>query len=375
MQTVGESLRLPYVAIGLTLDDWGVGLEEPDCKENIRPTKADCAQVADLWSAVAASYGQPPQPQAPITTLPLIYQGETVGQLFITPRPGETSLSAADQRLLADLAQQAGMAVHGVRLMTDLRRLSSDLQCSRERLVLAREEERRRLRRDLHDDLAPTLAGLALTSSSIGELILTNPAKASTLADNLNKSIRAAVGDIRRLVYDLRPPALDEFGLVAALQERASQYSQPHNGSGLQVRVEADKPLPPLPAAVEVAAYRITQEALMNIVRHSGARTCRIRLSVATADGRQQTAESLRSPLTSQQSSSAMLILEIVDDGIGLIEPHVAGVGLRSMKERAAELGGECTIERRPDGGTRVLVSLPTLKETQNDEPAPYPYR
>jgi signal transduction histidine kinase len=374
VQTVGESLRLPYVAIGLTLDDWRAGLEESDCKENGRLAKANCAQLADLWSAVAASYGQPPQPQAPITTLPLIYQGETVGQLFITPRPGETSLSAADQRLLADLAQQAGMAVHGVRLMTDLRRLSSDLQCSRERLVLAREEERRRLRRDLHDDLAPTLAGLALTSSSIGELILTNPAKASALADNLNKSIRAAVGDIRRLVYDLRPPALDEFGLVAALQERATQYSQHHNGSGLQVRVEADKPLPPLPAAVEVAAYRITQEALMNIVRHSGACTCLIRLSVATTDGRRQTTESLRSAVIPQQSSSAMLILEIIDNGIGLIEPHVAGVGLRSMKERAAELGGECIIERRPSGGTRVLVSLPTLKEAQ-DEPAPYPYR
>jgi signal transduction histidine kinase len=392
VQAVGETLKLPYVAIGLTLDDWRPGTEDPENTRDNRPVEVNgCSPVTDFGSAIAASYGQPLQPQcpfgtmSPISTLPLVYQGETVGQLFITPRPGEASLSAADQRLLADLAQQAGVAVHGVRLMTDLRRLTADLQCSRERLVLAREEERRRLRRDLHDDLAPTLAGLALTASTIGDLIPADPAKALALTTGLNQSIRAAVGDIRRLVYDLRPPTLDELGLVAAIRERAAQYSNHHSAaSRLQVMVEADKTLPPLPAAVEVAAYRITQEALMNVVRHAQARTCRIRLTQAkpTTNRRPQSAQpplgtadrSRWSTVGGQERLTETLQIEVSDDGIGLTEPRSAGVGLRSMKERAAELGGVCTIERGAKGGTRMFVSLPIPREEPNESTS-HPYR
>jgi signal transduction histidine kinase len=366
VQTVGESLKIPYVAIALTLDDWRSELEEPENKENHGPVSVNRLPAVDL-SAVAASYGQPPQRQSLINNLHLVYQGEVVGQLFVSPRPGEASLSAADRRLLADLAQQAGVAVHGVRLMTDLRYLTHDLQRSRERLVLAREEERRRLRRDLHDDLAPNLAGLALTTSTISDLISTDPAKAQVLATDLNKAIRAAVGDIRRLVYDLRPPALDELGLVAAIRERAAQYNHHHGSAGsLQVIVEAGAPLPCLPAAVEVAAYRITQEALMNVVRHAHARTCQIRLSVndpMTAHNRRQAGGHFPAPVTAQQPAAAMLSLEIIDDGIGLAESYSPGVGLRSMKERAAELGGVCTIESGLKSGTFVFVSLPILKD------------
>src|SRR5206468_2651580 len=120
-------------------------------------------------------------------------------------------------------------------------------------------------RRDLHDDLAPTLAGLSLTASTISELIANDPAKAAALANGLYTSLRAAVGNIRHLVYDLRPPTLDELGLVAAIRERAAQYSDPDGATGsLQVVVDAPSRLPSLPAAVEVAAYRIVQEALMN---------------------------------------------------------------------------------------------------------------
>jgi signal transduction histidine kinase len=367
VQTVGESLKLPYVAIGLTIDERGSGLDD-------QPVEGGCPIIADLWSAAAASYGQPPHPQAPIFNLPLVYQGKMVGRLFITPRPGETRLSAADERLLADLAHQAGVAVHGVRLMTELRFMTYDLQRSRERLVLAREEERRRLRRDLHDDLAPTLAGLALTTSTIGDLIPTDRAKAVALTTDLNQSIRATVGDIRRLAYDLRPPALDELGLVAAIQERAAQYSA---SGGLRVVVEADKQLPPLPAAVEVATYRITQEALMNAVRHAQASNCHIRLTInnpMAAQNKWQATGSFQASVAARQLAAAMLSLEIIDDGIGLAESYSPGIGLRSMRERAAELGGTCTIERSANGGTRVFVNLPILKEALY-EPAPYPHR
>jgi len=314
VETVAKTLNLPYVAIAT--------MEHGELT------------VKSEWRTPDAS---PSTLNAPLITIPLIYQNEPLGELRVSPRRGETTLAEADRRLLADLAQQASAAVHGVRLMNDLRRLTADLQQSRERLVLAREEERRRLRRDLHDDLAPTLAGLALTANAIADLIPTDSAKATALANDLNHSIRAAVSDIRRLVYDLRPPTLDELGLVAAIRERAAQFTQ--SGDGLRVTVDADE-LPPLPAAVEVAAYRIAQEALMNAARHAQAHTCHIRLTSAEA-----------------------LHIEITDDGVGLDEARTAGVGLRSMQERAAELGGECVVERGANGGTQVYVSMPLSKE------------
>lgn len=296
--TVREALRLPYAAIALPRD----GAFE-----------------------IAAASGQP---TADVLRLPLSYQGETVGQFLLGSRaPGE-GFSSADRRLLDDLAHHAGVAVHGVRVMADLQR-------SRERLVLAREEERRRIRRDLHDELAPTLAALGLTAATVGELIPSDPARAAVVNTRLQTAIRATVGGVRRLVYDLRPPTLDELGLVGAIRERADQYSS--GASDLAVTVEVSDPLPPLPAAVEVAAYRIVQEALTNVVRHARARTCVIRLA----------------------SSADELQVEVVDDGVGLPESPRAGVGLGSMQERAAELGGSCTVQQSVPTGTRVSFRLP----------------
>lgn len=312
VQTVRESLNLPYVA--LTLGH-------------------------DATAPVAAATGI----QAPhCIHFPLTYQGVLVGYLLVSPRRGESDLAPRDDRLLTDLAQQAGVAVHGVQVMDDLQRTLADLRGAREQLVLAREEERRRLRRDLHDDLAPTLAGLAITAGTIHTLIPTNPSKAAMLACEQQIAIRKAVSNIRRLVYDLRPPALDELGLLAAVRERAAQYRT----SDLAIRVEAPDVLPSLPAAVEVAVYRIVQEALMNVVKHAQARQCTIRLT-----------------------HTDTLILEVRDDGKGLANVHSIGVGLQSMRERAVELGGTCTIERLPERGTRVVVTLPLSTETAYEHP------
>jgi len=314
VETVAKTLNLPYVAIA--------AVERGELSIRSEWHSAD---------AIASTLN------VSLITIPLIYQNEQLGEMRVCPRRGETTLAEADRRLLADLAQQASVAVHGVRLMNDLRDLTTDLQRSRERLVLAREEDRRRLRRDLHDDLAPMLAGLALTADTVADLIPTDPAKATALANDLNHSIRAAVSDIRRLVYDLRPPTLDELGLVAAIRERAAPFT--HSADGLRVTVEADE-LPSLPAAVEVAAYRIAQEALMNVARHAQAKACHIRLAL----------------------NDDCLQLEITDDGLGLTETRTPGVGLRSMQERAAELGGACVIERGLHGGMRVQVRLPISK-------------
>ena len=218
------------------------------------------------------------------------------------------------------------MAAHAVRL-------TADLQHSRERLVAACEEERRRLRRDLHDGLGPALAGLTLKiETARNRLVRLDPAADALFADLVART-QAAVADIRRLVYALRPPALDELGLAGALREVAAQYKS----SGLRIVFEAPCSLPALPAAVEVAAYRIGQEALANVVRHAGARSCVLRLEL------DQTA----------------LCLEVLDDGRGLPAGQRSGVGLASMQERAAELGGSCTVESVPSGGTRVHARLP----------------
>jgi signal transduction histidine kinase len=298
---VREALKLPYAAIALPHD-------------------------GNDFEIVAASGEEPP---ADPLVLPLSYGGESVGELLLAPRaPGET-FSAADRRLLDGLAGHAGVAVHGVRVMADLRR-------SRERLVLAREEERRRLRRDLHDELAPTLAALGLDAATVGELIPTDPKEAAFANEKLRSAIRATVGDVRRLVYDLRPPALDELGLVEAMRQRASRLGV--GDEGFLATVEAPDELPPLPAAVEVAAYRIVQEALTNVSRHARASACTVRL--ACADGR-------------------ALTIEITDDGVGLPDTPEGGVGLSSMRERAAELGGECEIVRSWPSGTRVFARLP----------------
>jgi len=295
VQTVQEALRLPYAAIALS---HGETFE------------------------VAASTGKP----VPDTlNLPLVYQGETVGQLRLAARaPGE-AFSAADRHVLHTIAYQAGAAVHTVRLTTALQR-------SRQHLVTAREEERRRLRRDLHDGLGPALATLALQAEAAHDLLPAEPEQSAAYLADLITQAHSALADIRRLVYALRPPALDALGLVGALKEQATQFAR----QGLSILVDTPERMPPLPAAVEVAAYRILQEALTNVVRHAQARTCTV--SVRLND---------------------TLDLEVSDDGRGLPAACPAGVGLHSMHERAAELGGTCDITSTPGKGTCLRVSLP----------------
>jgi len=314
VETVAQALKLPYAAITVKQDG---------------------------EFASAASYGRA---SGELTHLPLVYQTEQIGELRLSSRaPGET-FSSVDRVLLDDLARQAGIAVHAVCLTTDLQRLTEELQHSRTQLVTAREEERRRLRRDLHDGLGSVLASLNWRAGAIRTLLARDPVAADTLVVEQQHTIQAAIADIRRLVYDLRPPALDELGLVGAMRERAAQQTTPaerDDAQGLCIDVVAPDHLPALPAAVEVAAYRIMQEALANVTHHAHAHCCSICL----------------------ECSEESLQIEVTDDGIGLPPGYHAGVGLLSMRERAEELGGTCEVSQAPGGGTRVRACLPLSKE------------
>jgi two-component system, NarL family, sensor kinase len=215
--------------------------------------------------------------------------------------------------------------------------VNRELQRSRQHLVTAREEERRRLRRDLHDGLGPSLATLAMRLESVSDLIDHDPAEAARLADRLSEQARAEIHEVRRLVEGLRPPALDQLGLVSALRQRAEQHRVPGDGRvGMTWTVESRGEVEPLPAAVEVAAYRIALEAVTNALRHSGAETCSVTL----------------------QREGGQLLLRVQDDGHGLAADPRAGVGLTSMRERAEELGGSCTVAS-DETGTVVAVRLP----------------
>jgi signal transduction histidine kinase len=216
----------------------------------------------------------------------------------------------------------------------ELEEANTELQRSRESLVSAREEERRRLRRDLHDGVGPQLAALMLELETAGDLVLDNP-EASALMAKLSERAGEIVSDVRNSVHALRPPALDELGLVGALREGAIHYGR----SGLRVSVEDPEELSHLPAAVEVACYRVAQEALANVVRHARASNCSIRIRL--------------------DEEAGALSVEVEDDGRGIRKNDRAGVGMSSMRERTAELGGRCTVEPLAGGGTLVRALLP----------------
>ncbi|MGJ6963308.1 sensor histidine kinase [Streptosporangium sp. G11] len=330
-RSVAEALRLPYAAV----------------------------------ETAAGSRHASGTPGADLVRLPLTHNGERVGDLILSPRPGESGFGPRDLRVLGDLARQVAVAVHAVRLSADLRR-------SRERLVMAREEERRRLRRDLHDGLGPTLAALTMRAEAVHDLV--GDERARRLLAGIVSDAEAAVADVRTLVDGLRPPALDSLGLLGALRAHATR--QP---SGLRVALHAPDDLPPLPAATEVAAYRIASEALTNVHRHAGATRAELRVEVVGGTLRLEVSDDGRGMRPEPGAGEDTCTGNGASEGNGAGgpdsaragkpdvaeagRPDAAGVGLASMRERAAELGGSCTFEEPPGGGTLVRVVLPAGEE------------
>jgi two-component system NarL family sensor kinase len=283
-----------------------------------------------VTASIGASSGVP-------ATVDLAVGGAALGRLRVEVDVGHDPFGPGDRRLLEDVGSQVGALVQAVIA-------NRELQLSRQHLVAAREEERRRLRRDLHDGLGPSLATLAMRLESATDLIRDDPEQAADLVARLSDQAREDIGEVRRLVEGLRPPALDQLGLVSALRHRAAEHASASGPVGVPWTVEADDDLEPLPAAVEVAAYRIVVEAVTNVQRHSGADGATVRLT--------RTADEVH--------------IEVADTGTGLSPDRRAGVGLSSMRERAEELGGTFGIGPGPGGGTVVRVRLPLM-----DGPAP----
>jgi signal transduction histidine kinase len=292
-------------------------------------------EVTDESGHVLAASGVPADGAAggdgndDVDQVDLTAYGQVVGRLSWSGR----RIRDADRALLEDVARQIGGLVHSSHLVDELRR-------AQERLVLASEDERRRLRRDLHDGLGPALAGLTLQVDTVRNVLGEPGAPADERLLALRAGIQSTVLDVRRLVEGLRPPALDDLGLTGAVVELAHRVTD-HGGCVVDVSVvPADRELPRLSAAVEVAAYRVAQEALTNVVRHSGATSCCIDLA----------------------PEPDWLWLRVRDNGSGVVAPRPGGLGLASMHERASEVGGWLDLLAVPGVGTTVAVRLPLAR-------------
>lgn len=258
-----------------------------------------------------------------VVRTPMIHRGERVADLVVQLAP-DALLTARDRSLLGDLARYAAVVVHA-------EGQSRELVESRAQIVAGREEERRRLRNDLHDGVGPSLAAVVLQLD--GAMRTVDTRRREELMAEARDGVREAVKELRRAVDDLRPPALDEVGLVNAVRQRAAALAL-----DVDIEVIGPDPVSPLPAAVEVAAFRIASEAMLNAVRHARATTCWVEIEIA-----------------------GQCTVTVTDDGPGPAFGGLTstGLGLTSMHERAAELGGTCTVTARPGHGVRVRAELP----------------
>jgi two-component system NarL family sensor kinase len=294
-ESVAETLALPYVAIETRGED------------------GDLVRVAE--------WGRPGlDPRA----FPMRHRGETIGVLLAAPRWVGHDFSRADRQLLEELARQVALSAFAVELANELRR-------SRGEIVRAREEERRRLRRDLHDHVGGGLAGLQLFVGA--RRALSGDESSRQMLLGLEEGLSELTVELRRLIDDLRPPTLD-LGLIRAVRKQAARLMAT---GGLTIDVEGDIDPERLSAAVEAAAFCIATEALTNVVKHAEAELCIVRFT-CVADA---------------------LEISVRDDGRGLPDDFLPGLGLDTMRDRAGELGGSCSWHDRPEGGTEMRCSLP----------------
>jgi signal transduction histidine kinase len=287
--------------------------------------RAPGASVVAADGAVLATCGRHPADSTAETVL-LRVGGRYLGRLQVALRsPGEP-YTDGDRRLLAALAPQVAVVVRALEL-------AEALEAERDRVVAVTRQERQRLRRDLHDGLGPSLSGVSLGLQALQDArAADDQGAADQLLARIREEITTAVREVRRILDDLRPAVLDSTRLPDAIRRRAAALST----GPIEVSVDAAANLPILPPAIETAAYRITQEALTNVVRHAGAHHAHITLD----------------------ASDAALTLTVTDDGHGINSATAGGVGLTSMRQRAQALQGTLRVDSG-DHGTTVMATLP----------------
>ncbi|MGI5243876.1 sensor histidine kinase [Dactylosporangium sp. CA-139066] len=289
-------------------------------------------ELRDETGAVVARAGREPGPPAggaePVTAVtPLRADGRPVGDLVVTLPPDQLGLPPRTAAVLALVAAPLAQSLHAAEL-------AGQLRASRGRVVAALEEERRRMRRDLHDGLGPTLTGIAYSADASANLLRADPDEAGRLLRGLRADAGDAIAEIRRIVYGLRPRALDELGLVGAVRQQVS-HLRAADGSALAVTITAPE-LPELPAAVEVAAYRVAVEAVTNVARHAGVAAASVDLALL--------------------GDRALRVA--VHDGGPAGAPWRPGIGLTSMRERVEQIGGSLTVDSGEEGST-VIAEIP----------------
>ena len=280
------------------------------------------AVCLNMTSQPLASYGIP---QGAVRRFPLIVGGATIGDLVVGLRSPEEPLTLPDQRLLTDMSRQLAPAIQTVQLAADLER-------ARLRIVTERGDARRQLGSDLHDRVGHQLAGLTRQVDRVMADLSPDAASARQSLSEVSQNITAVSANVRQLAHQLFPPELELLGLVGALREHAETRS------GLLVLIDAPAQLA-LPTAVETAVYTIALEAITNAEKHASATSCTVRLTLLP--------------------ETAVIALDVCDDGCGLPILIHRGLGLLSMQARAVEVGGSCTFEQNVGGGTAVRVRIP----------------
>ena len=266
------------------------------------------------------------QPDEGIVRIPLVVGADRLGTLVIGLRTGERRLSGQDRDALRIVTPALAHAIQA-------RALAEELQRSRHHVVTAVEDERRRLRHDLHDGLGPTLTGIAYAADAARNQLSNDVEETDRLLTTIRTETGQAIGEVRRLVDGLRPSTLDQLRLVGALRQHSTHL---HTAAGrrLSVTLGVPDPMPTMSAAAEVAAYLIISEALTNVARHADCDAAEVTIS----------------------AERPMIAIVIGDRGSA--RPWSPGIGLASMRERAEQLGG--TFEARSDGaGGRIRVTLP----------------
>ena len=275
------------------------------------------------------------------------HQGELLGALTVSKRQGE-SLSPIEEKLLDDLAHQAGLVMKNVGLTAELLQRFEDLRASRQRLVAAQDEERRRLERNLHDGAQQNLVALRVKLGLVEMLVEKDPARTKQTLAELKADTDEALETLRDLARGIYPPLLADQGLVAALESQARKAT-------LSVEVEASG-VGRYPQEVEAAVYFCCLEALQNVQKYAAAQTAVIKLD-GTAGG---------------------LAFEVTDDGQGFDDLSVRrGAGLTNMTDRIDALGGRLEVTSTPQRGTRIQGSLPALVAVahgKNRKSSPLPH-